>query len=115
MTKKFEWTRTIASFAAAPAFAAGVIAHRRRPLRPRGEAAVGSGGRPANGNQAYWERRGGKNFEMTVWPSVQPVGIVNFSVWTSSTPAWRKACTAQSAARSAAGVPVTRPPMVSLR
>ena len=50
---------------------AGVIAHAGVHY-VRGEAAVGSGGRPANGNQAYWERRGGKNFEMGV--AFRPAG-----------------------------------------
>src|SRR5579864_5921235 len=49
-----------------------------------------------------------------VRPSDQPTGTVKFSVSTSSTPAARKACTAQSMASSAAGEPVTRPPITSV-
>src|SRR6266852_5544305 len=49
-----------------------------------------------------------------VSPSLQVSGSVYFSVWTS-TPAARKAATAQSTALAISGEPVTRPPISSVR
>src|SRR5579859_259875 len=56
----------------------------------------------------------GPRISSLVFPSLHVTGRVYFSVWTS-TPAARKAATAQSTALAISGEPVTRPPISSVR
>ena len=60
-------------------------------------------------------KRDGEVTSMRVLPSRQEFGILKASVWTSSTPALRKASTAQSTARSIPGVPGILGPISSQR
>ena len=114
VTRKFEWTSTIALFVPAPALAKPASSPKPTSTIFAVKPPSGVGGdhpietsRTGNGS--------GDRISTRVFPSTHATGTVYFSVCTSSTPDKRNACTAQPAARSAAGVPVTRPPIESLR
>jgi len=108
-----EWASRIAAFAEAPARAKSASLPSPMSTKFASSPAAGVGGAHPTETSRIGNGAGIRT-SSRVAPSLQLSGMVYFSARTSSTPAWRKAATAQATARLIAGEPVIRPPTSSV-